>query len=974
MRNNLWTKGFVFGILALVITSGIIIVAPVVKADLTDGLVTYWNFDEGSRNTTYDNSGNGHNGTIYNASWTTGKFGSALYFDGDYDYVLQNPYNGFPTTQITVAFWMNTSDTVQEDGSAFSYACSNATNELVITNYSNFRFVVHDQLVGTSGISSNDGFWHHIAVTWKSSDGQLLFYRDGVQMFSGTGFTGCLLIPNGSVAIGGDQDSVGGSWESSQFFKGVIDDVRIYNRTLTGDEIHDLFIPSTVYVDDDFDTSTLGWGYDHFSSVQAGIDAVADNGFITVFSGVYNENIILSKNNIQLNGEDKNTTTIDAGGIGHALYIAHYKNNHISNLTIRNASGHGVYIYGNSSTHSWVSENNTLENCIITGNSGNGIYIHPTGYGCRIHDTRIENCVISDNGGNGVYLHAEGNHCSIGYSTNITQISNCVIINNSIDGIRSFAESHHSFISFTKVVNCSITENDGIGINVMLTSDCWNDNHIIYHNYLFDNGQNALDALEPNVSINKWYNEILREGNYWSDYTGVDNDSDGIGDTPYNISGGNNQDLYPLMFPFGFENELPVANAGGPYYAHTGNSITFNGSGSNDTNGTIVGYRWDFTNDGNYDTDWLTSATTTHSYPSAGIYTVKLEVKDNASGTDSDIATAYVTTEGGAIPTAEANGPYSGYVNHPVFFSSAGSVGGTEGTITQWYWTFGDGTVSSQQNPSHIYASQGTFTVTLKVTNNYGNTGTDSCSAKIIVVSPDQILPVADAGGPYKGVVNSPITFDGSGSSDADGAIVSYLWNFGDSTTGTGVSPTHSYTIAGNYTVILTVTDNESLTYSNSTLASIDVSGPPTIVISVDLSNVEPIEEENEKTLPITVFCYHQTVHDIHIEILESSNLTITVLSPNITLNPGESSTILIKIQAPQLPRPGNSEVNSQETVRTSTETLRIQATGDSNITSNTEEINIVVIQKGITPGFELIFVLCAIAIALFLWRKKRSV
>jgi len=416
--------------------------------------------------------------------------------------------------------------------------------------------------------------------------------------------------------------------------------------------------------------------------------------------------------------------------------------------------------------------------------------------------------------------------------------------------------------------------------------------------------------------------------------------------------------VYMFTKEGGWENNLPVADAGNPYYANVGNSITFDGSASSDTDGTIEGYRWDFTNDGTYDTDWSTSPTTTHSYPAVGTYTVKLEVKDDAGGNDTDTANVTISTEGGAIPTADANGPYSGYVNYPVSFSSAGSIGGSEGTIVSWYWTFGDGVVSSAQNPSHIYTTAGTFTVTLKVTNNYGETDIDTTSATITGLSPTQKPPVADAGGPYIGVVGSPITFDGSGSNDSDGTIINYGWNFGDGTAGMGVSPTHTYTSPGNYTVILTVTDNESLTHSNATKVNINVSGPPTIVISIDISNIEPIEEENEKTIPVSVFCYHQSVSNIHLEILDASNLTITLLSPNITLNPGENRVLLIKIKAPKLERNNNSEN------KVSDETIVLRAVGDGNVTSNTEQINLKVIEKNATPGFETIATITAIGTA----------
>jgi len=417
-------------------------------------------------------------------------------------------------------------------------------------------------------------------------------------------------------------------------------------------------------------------------------------------------------------------------------------------------------------------------------------------------------------------------------------------------------------------------------------------------------------------------------------------------------------------------NVSPIANAGGPYYANVNNAITFDGSGSSDTDGTITGYRWDWTNDGTYDTDWLTSATTTHSYSSVGTYTVNLEVKDNDGATSNDTATVTITSEGGAVPNADANGPYSGYVIYPVSFSSSGSVGGSEGFITSWYWTFGDGTVSSQQNPTHAYTSSGTFTVTLKVTNNYGQTDTDTTSATITTLSPTQTPPVANAGGPYFGVVGTSITFNGSGSNDPDGTIVSYMWNFGDSTTGTGISPTHTYTIPGNYTVVLTVTDNESLTHSNSTTASINVSGPPTIKIKVDLSNIEPIEEENQKTFSVTIQCEHQSVSNIHLEILEQSKLTIISLPANISLNPGESRELLVTIKAPKLP-----ENASKETI--GDETIVLRAVAEGNITSNNETVNFKVIKADATPGFEAIATFAAVgsvgALVTFFRRRNRN-
>lgn len=84
----------------------------------------------------------------------------------------------------------------------------------------------------------------------------------------------------------------------------------------------------------------------------------------------------------------------------------------------------------------------------------------------------------------------------------------------------------------------------------------------------------------------------------------------------------------------------------------------------------------------------------------------------------------------------------------------------------------------------------------------------------------EYVPPVADAGGPYTGTCNSPVAFDGSGSTD-DGSIASYSWDCGDSGTETGEAPSHTYTSPGEYTVTLTVTDDRDLTAEAETTATI---------------------------------------------------------------------------------------------------------------------------------------------------------
>ena len=405
-------------------------------------------------------------------------------------------------------------------------------------------------------------------------------------------------------------------------------------------------------------------------------------------------------------------------------------------------------------------------------------------------------------------------------------------------------------------------------------------------------------------------------------------------------------------------NTPPTAEAGGPYSAQVNTLITFNGAGSYDPDGTITGYRWDLNNDGTY-TGWLTSSIIIFSYASPGTYTITLQVKDNNNATDTDTATVTITTtppSQNIPPTAEANGPYSGYINYPVAFISSGSTIGSEGTNISYYWTFGDGAVSSQQNPTHTYTASGTYIVSFSVTIAYGAyalMALDNTTATITKLLPNQNLPVADAGGPYHGNTNVSIVFDGSGSYDSNGTIISYLWFFGDGITGTGISPSHMYTTAGRYTITLTVIDNNNITASNTTTATINVSKTPRLVLTVSASNIEVYEENNEKTITLTVYCYDNSVNNISVEVLTVSNLTITQLSPNLNLKPGEHADLVVNVKTPEV----------REGVKWMNETTSLQVVGDNGIISNVEQINFKVIPKNI-PGFEAVATIVAVGSA----------
>lgn len=139
-----------------------------------------------------------------------------------------------------------------------------------------------------------------------------------------------------------------------------------------------------------------------------------------------------------------------------------------------------------------------------------------------------------------------------------------------------------------------------------------------------------------------------------------------------------------------------------------------------------------------------------------------------------------------------------------------------DGTIATYAWTFGDSTTGVGATPSHEYATAGTYPVRLTVTD---DDGAQTSVTRNVTVSgtPTNQPPVASF---TVSCTDLSCSFDGSGSSDTDGSIASYAWDFGDGANGTGVSVSHTYTSAGSYTVRLTVTDDDQATNSTSRTAN----------------------------------------------------------------------------------------------------------------------------------------------------------
>ncbi len=523
-----------------------------------------------------------------------------------------------------------------------------------------------------------------------------------------------------------------------------------------------------------------------------------------------NETIVVTESSLTLDGND---LTVTGNGIGHGVQIWGVKK---SEFNIQ-----------------WKEDVNVVNFNIV--NFASGI---STGFSQNINikNNTILSCA------RGITFGEEARYCTITGN----YFSQCDTDGVYLNTAKSNVFSNNTFSDNARAVN--ILD--------------YSKNNLFYQNNFINNDETI--AMIGTCTGNDFNLPAPDGGNYWDDYTGVDEDNDGFGDTPYTTQPSGYAlvtDYLPWMVEGGWTNKPPIANAGQDQTIHISVLVTLDGSASSDPDENYpLAYSW-YIVEKPQDSNAVLIDPNTQSpmfLPDAiGDYIISLTVTDS-QGLAGDPDTVLVSTFN-TPPVADAGADQAVILLNTEIQMDGSASYDNEDDPMMYLWSItqkpetSTAELSDQNsiNPSFIADVHGDYVIQLIVSDPWNSGAPDS-----VIVSFDNIKPVAELGENQSVIVGDTIYLDGSESSDENLDPLTYNWSFvivpqdsqAQLNNPTSVDPNFVADMPGEYIVSLIVNDgSEDSEPANASIMAISHQDAATTALQYAIDAINALGNENFK-------------------------------------------------------------------------------------------------------------------------------